>query len=249
MCRNLMPYVNELRALIEDSSNPRAYFQSFEETIRTEPSKRQVWLAREREFSQLDKDSWKFLKAEALPYLTSRDQLRGWSQLISILNQARAHNFLVDEGCQNVRFIPRATTNGMETPDLEAEAGRTKVVCEVKSIQISQLEAARRASGAVGSSTPQLDAEFFNKLASDLLKARSQMYSFHGDPDARRIAFVVIDFDDSLGEYKQSYFEQIDEFLACNPVPDVEVVFYNQRTAFHGPVTLQHAKVVNEFAG
>ena len=40
------------------------------------------------------------------------------------------------------------------------------------------------------------------------------MYSFNANPDTRRIVFVVLDFDDSLAEYKQSYFEQIDEFLA-----------------------------------
>ncbi len=244
-----MPRVDELRALIEDPCNPNAYFRSFDETFRSEPSRRQAWLAREREFSRLDQYSWDFLKGEALPYLTNRDLLRGWSQLIAILNQARAHNFLVDEGCKNVRFIPRAPTKGLETPDLEGEAGLTKVLCEVKSIQISDIEAARRTSGAVGSSTVNLEAGFFNKLTSDLSKARRQMYSFSSSPGTRPIAFFVLDFDDSLGEYKQSYFQQIDEFLATKPVPDVEVVIYNQRTAFHARVALKHATVVNECAG
>lgn len=246
MCRELMPRVDELRALIEDRCNPNAYFRAFEETVHTEPSKRQAWLAREREFSRLDQDSWAFLKAEALPYLTNRDLLRGWSQLIAILNQARAYNFLIDEGCQNVRFIPRATTKGLETPDLEGEAGLTKVLCEVKSIQISDIEAARRADGGVGSSTAHLEVGFFNKLTSDLSKARQQMYAFNSSPGTRRIVFFVLDFDDSLGEYKQCYFQQIDEFLATKPVPDVEVVIYNQRTAFHARVALTHATVVNE---
>jgi hypothetical protein len=244
-----MPRVYELMSLIEDRCNPRAYFQSFGETVRTEPSKRQAWLAWEREFSRLDQCSWDYLKAEALPYLTSRDGLRGWSQLIAILNQVRAYNFLVDEGCLNVRFIPRATTKGMETPDLEAEAERTKILCEVKSVQISDAEAARRACGGVGSSTAQLEAGFFTKLTSDLSRAKQQMYSFNGSPGMRRIAFVILDFDDWLGEYKQSFFQQIDEFLASKPVPDIDVVFYNKRTAFHVEVALRHAMVVNEVAG
>lgn len=248
MCRDPLLRVYELRDLIEDPSNPHAYFQSFEETIRTESSKRQVWLAREREFNRLDDDSWEFLKTEALPYLTSRDRLRGWSQLISMLNQARGYNFLVDQGYRNVRFIPRATAKSMETPDLEAEAGPTKVLCEVKSLQISLTEAERRASGGIGTSTVQLEAGFFNKLTSDLVKARRQMHSFNDSPGTRRIVFVVPDFDDFLGEYKQSYFEQIDAFLASDPVPDMDVVFYNQRTAFHSQVALKHAAVVNEFA-
>lgn len=49
----------------------------------------------------------------------------------------------------------------------------------------------------------------------------------------RRIAFVAIDFDDFLGEYKEDYYAQIDGHLEANPVPGVEIFFYNSRTAFH----------------
>jgi hypothetical protein len=246
MSRDLMPRVYELMALIEDPSDPRAYFQDFEETIRVEPAKRQVWLSRERDFRRLDPLSWDFLKSEALPYLMSRDQVRGWSQLISILNQARAYNFLVDEGCQNVRFIPRAKAKGIETPDVEAKMGTLKVLCEVKSIQISQPEAKRRANGSTGSAVLQLEQGFFNKLTSGLLKARNQLQAFDENSDARLIAFVVTEFDDFFAECKQSYFEQIDKFLAGNHAPGIEVVLYNQRAAFHPEVRLKHATVVNE---
>lgn len=124
-----MPFVYELIDLIKDDrNNPSAYFQDFEQITRS-GLKRKVWLTRDREFGRLDQESWQDLKEEASPYLLSCDTLRGWSQLISILNQARGYNFLIDEGCRNVRFVPRSKFQGSETQDLKAE-GPTKVLCE-----------------------------------------------------------------------------------------------------------------------
>lgn len=240
-----MPRVYELRDLITDPLNPRAYFQNFDESIRNEPSKKRVWLAREQEFQRLDSKSWQFLKNEALPYLITRDARRGWHQLIDILSQARAHNYLIDKGCMEVRFIPRSKTGGEETPDLEGTLDGMKVVCEIKTVNISDAEAIRRQTGGVGAIRNSLDQGFLGKLMSDLFKAGSQMESY-GGKDARRIAFVVCNFDDSFGEYKVDYFEQIDRYLMANPTPCTDIVFYNQRTVFHCDVSMQNAVVVNE---
>lgn len=246
MFRQEMPRVYELRDLIADPSKPCAYFQNFDDSIRDEPSKKQVWLAREREFQRLDPDSWQFLKSEARTYLMTRDARRGWQQLISILNHARAYNYLSDEGCLGIRFIPRSEINGEETPDLEGVLNGMKVLCEVKTVNISDAEANRRQTKGVGFITNLLDEGFFNKLRSDLLKAKSQMEVYGGKGDVRRIAFVVLNFDDFLGEYKGDYFGQIDGYLAANPLPSVDIVFYNQRTAFHCHVVMENAVVVNE---
>src|SRR5580704_917248 len=109
MSRTEMPRVFELCDLIADRSSPSSYFQDFETTVASEAEKKRVWFAREREFQRLDDAAWAFLKAEARPYLTSRDRKgRGWEQLISVLNQARAYNYLVDSGCSDVCFVERA---------------------------------------------------------------------------------------------------------------------------------------------
>jgi len=246
MFRQEMPRVCELRDLITDTSKPCAYFQDFDDSIRDEPSKKQVWLAREREFQRLDPESWQFLKSEARPYLMTRDARRGWQQLISILNHARAHHYLSDEGCLGIRFIARSEINGEETPDLEGVLNGMKVLCEVKTVNISDAEATRGQTGGVGSITNSLDEGFFRKLRFDLLKAKSQMEAYGGKGGVRRIAFVVLNFDDFLGEYKADYFGQIDRYLAANPIPSVVIVFYNQRIAFHCHVAMQNAVVVNE---
>jgi hypothetical protein len=114
MSRAEMPRVYELCDLIADRSSPSSYFQDFDRSVASEAEKKRVWLAREREFQRLDDAAWGFLKNEALPYLCARDSKgRGWEQLISILNQARAYNYLVDRGCSDVRFVERA---GLDAP-------------------------------------------------------------------------------------------------------------------------------------
>ena len=241
-----MPRVYELIDLIEDRSDPSAYFQNFDVSIRDEPSKAKVWLARERELQRLDLKSWSFLRSEARPYLTSRHASRGWEQLISILNQARAYNHLLDEGYQPISFIPRASSDGIKTPDLLGVLNGKNVLCEVKTINISEVEANRRNSGGVVSSMNLLTSGFFDKLSSDLLAAKKQMESYDNSVDVRRIVFIVPNFDDFLAEYKKNYFVQIDQHLAIKPIHGLDIVFYNQRTAFHCQVAMQNAAVVNE---
>lgn len=249
MYRQEMPRVYELQDLISDRFAPNAYFQNFDNSVCLESEKRKTWLSRERVLQRLDPDAWKFLKSEAKPYLKSQNTMgRGHQQLISILNQAFAYNYLIDEGCLHVAFIPPSRTKGQETPDLEGELNKCKILCEVKTVSISDGEAVRRQTDGSGATVDALEIGFFNKLTSDLCKARSQMEAYDISEGIRRIAFVVLDFDDLLGEYKANYFQQIDQHIAVNPISGIDIVFYNQRTAFHFPVSMDHAIVVNEQA-
>ena len=250
MFRSDMPRVYELQDLIADRSAPEAYFQSFDISVRDEPEKMKSWRARERAFQRLDPAAWVFLKGEAQRYLTKPNSSgRGYQQLISMLNQAWAYNYLVDIGCQRLAFIPSGTSNGQETPDLKGEVDGRRVLCEVKTIGVSDEEAARRKSHGAGSTVSTLAPGFFNKLTCTLLKAGSQMKSYDSAVGIKRIAFVAIDFDDFLGEYKEDYYAQIDGHLAANPVSDMEVVFFNSRTAFHRPIIMRYAQVIHEPAG
>lgn len=249
MYRNELPRVYELRDLICDPVASNAYFQNFDASLKDDPLKKKVWLAREREFDRLDLASWCYLKTEAIPYLTTRDlRGRGWQQLIAILNQARAHNYLMDAGCAQVQFIPRESRNGRKTPDIEGELGSRKILCEVKTVSESDNEVVRRESGGVGSTNDHLNVGFFVKLTSDLCEAKKQIDAYDISDNIRRIAFIVLNFDDALGEYKANYFQQIDQHLFENPTSGLEVVFYNQWTGFHVAVSMQHAVVINEAA-
>jgi hypothetical protein len=248
MFRLEMPRVYELKDLIDDPYARTAYFQDFDNSLRDGGgSKKKVWLAREHELQQLDADAWLLLKQESLPYLTTCDAKgRGWEQLISILNQARAYNYMVGQGWCGVRFIPPSKKKRLETPDLEGELNGRKVLCEVKTLNISDLEAAKRQTGGGGSTLDLLDDGFLKKLSSTLSKAKSQMESYDNAEIVKHVAFMIINFDDFLGEYKTEYFAQIDRYLAASCLPNIDIIFYNQWTPFHERISMVHAHVVNE---
>jgi hypothetical protein len=207
---------------------------------------KEFWLAREKELRGLDVVSWEFLKKESRPYLTRRDQKRGWHQLFTILNQARAYNYLRDIGCLSVQFIPRATLKGAETPDLQAELNGLRVLCEVKTINVSDEEAVARADFKARMTTGRLEPGFFKKLTSDLKKAKKQMDTYDPRTNVRRIVYLVVNFDDLLGDCNKQHFKQIDQYLEEIPLPGTEVVFHNQKTPLHKSIAMTAASVVNE---
>jgi hypothetical protein len=153
-------------------------------------------------------------------------------------------SILSDIGCREVRFIPSAKDK--QTPDLEGVLNGMRVLCEVKTIQISEDEAQRQQTGSPGTTQPFLTEDFFGKLRKSLRQAQRQLESYYASEHGRRMAFIVVNFDDSLGDYKANYYAQIDQWLAANPIEGIEIVFYNQRTAFHPHITMQNAVVVNE---
>jgi hypothetical protein len=121
-----------------------------------------------------------------------------------------------------------------------------KVLCEVKTVHISDEEAKRRQTGSVGTTQAFLEDGFFNKLRCELRKAQRQMESYNASEQVRHIAFVVLNFDDLLGKHKANYYAQIDQYLAAKPIDGIDIVFYNQRTAFHYHIDMQNAIVINE---
>lgn len=246
MFRKELSRVYELRDLIKDPGAPSAYFQDFDNLVRDHPHRKQYWLAREEELRGLDVDSWDFLRNEAARYLTCRDQKRGWHQLFTILNQAPAYNYLRGIGCSNIQFIPRATPKGAETPDLQAELNGLRVLCEVKTINVSDEEALARVRFKARTITDRLEPGFFKKLTSDLKKAKEQMDTYDRRANVRRIVYLVVNFDDLWAGFKEQYYKQIDQHLAENPLPGIEVVFHNQKTPLHKSIAMTAATVVNE---
>jgi hypothetical protein len=94
--------------------------------------------------------------------------------------------------CHVISNTWRSIVKGQKTPDLCGYAGPVKALCEVKTINISEIEADRRSSGGVGSSENQLPDGFFNKLALDLALAKTQMDAYDAGPVTRRIAYVIV---------------------------------------------------------
>jgi hypothetical protein len=247
MFRKQMPQLYELRDLIHDPRSPDAYFQNFDNNVRDSPHHvLQIYLRWEKELRGLDSDAWEFLKGEARPYLVHKDPSgRGWQQLFDCLNEARAYNYLKAAGCSNVRFIPRADKQDLRTPYLEAVLGSDKVLCEVKTINISERELRARNQLTVRGIAIRLDAGFFRKLRSDVTDAENQMQAYDATGAARHFLYINPCFDDFLAEYKKDYFRQIDQYLSDNPIPDVKLIFHNDFTAFYEPLAMTNATVVN----
>ena len=244
MFRTQMPRIYELRDLIDNPTSPDAYFQNLDKNVQDSPHHvRQIYLCWENELQGLDDDAWEFLKSEASPYLIHKDPSgRGWQQLFDILNQARAYNYLKAIGSSNVRFIPRAESR---TPDLEGVLDSGRVLCEVKTINISQKEVRAREEFTGRNIANQLDDGFFRKLHSDITEAKDQLHAYDATSEVRYYVYINLCFDDILGECKGEYFRQIDQYLSDSPVPGIDLVFHNDQTPFHKALAMTTAAVVN----
>ena len=218
--------IDELRELVENPASPDAYFQNFEQTLDEWPPKKRQFTDLERELQGLDLPAWQHLKKDVVPLLQQRHPTRGWQLLFDKLNHAKAYSYLARIGCTSIRFIPECPITGQKTPDLEAQLGPTKVLCEVKTINISEIEATRRTRGGVGSTEAQVSDGFFNKVSADLRNAQKQMNVYAGSNDARKIVYIVVNFDDPHHQYADDYKEQIDAFLSTNQIiSELEVQF------------------------
>lgn len=226
MYRRQLPRIYELRDLIPMPRPSDAYFSNLDESLAENPRKLKQYRDIENDLRGLDPAAWAFLKSELRPLISTRDAERGWQPLFDKLNQAKAYNYLKSLGYKAVAFITPASAPGQRTPDLQASTDSATALCEVKTINISEVEATRRHTGGVGSSGEPLSAGFFNKLASDLIEAKKQMDAYDGSQGTKQVAYVIVNFDDHLHEYSDTYRTQIDDFMkAKNPAPGLDVFF------------------------
>jgi hypothetical protein len=224
MYRKELPHIYELRDLLPDPLPPKAYFQNLDNSLSEIPQKLRQYRDLEGDLAGLDPVAWAFLKSEVKPLLQTKHEKRGWEPLFDKLGQAKAYNHLKRAGYESVSFVPPSSVASRMTPDLEAVKGLQRALCEVKTINVSEIEANRRFSKGVAHIRDQLEAGFFGKLAADLAQAEAQMRAFD-DGAALKLAYVIINFDDSLHEYADRYSEQIERYMAENPRSGLQVVF------------------------
>jgi len=227
--RKQLPRMYELSDLIPTPAPPGAYFRNLDQSLADIPQKLKQYRDIERDLQGLDPAAWAFLKEELAPLLVAKDRKRGWQPLFDKLNQAKAFNYLKNAGYLNIRFVPPSGVKGQQTPDLQADGA----LCEVKTVNISEIEADRRASGGVGTSTNRLNEKFFGKLSSDLQTAKAQMVAFNTGSNTKYIAYVIVNFDDNLHEYADRYQVQIDQYIAGDPVAGLEVVVFDIKPPFY----------------
>jgi hypothetical protein len=243
MFRSQLPRLYELKDLINDPASPDAYFQNFDAHLMDSAHIMSIYVRWEGALQSLDTDAWECLKNEASPRLmASNKRGRGWQGLFDILNQAHAYNYLKRIGCTGVVFVPRTKT---KTPDLEGWIDGGKILCEVKTLNISDDEIQGRRGGIVRNFAIRLEAGFFGKLRDAIAAAQHQMCVFDTLGSARHMVYVSPCFDDFLGECKEEYFRQIDDHLVEHPFDGIEIVMHNAHTPFHMPIFMKAARVDN----
>jgi hypothetical protein len=233
MFRKELPRIYELRDLLPDPLPSGAYFQNLDESLARIPQKLKQFRDIERDLDGVDPEAWEALKSELKPLLAAKHPTRGWQALFDKLNETKAYNYLKNTGYAGVRFIPRSKLRGQRTPDLSASKSGTKALCEVKTINHSEIEVVRRHNGEVGTVTDRLERGFFDKLSADLNSAKSQMLAYDEDVATRRIVYVILNFDDHLHEYSDRYRDQIDAHLASHTPDGLEVVL-ESKLPFYG---------------
>jgi hypothetical protein len=242
-----MPRVFQLKDAQTDRDHPDAYFRNFETSLQQEKSKLAAFLKLEKLFSTLDDHSWTDFIEKASRHLISRKRAkgRGWQELFDVISEARGYAYLQRIGCSDIHFIKNESG---KTPDLAARYENRKVFCEVKTINISEDEAAKRRrilSGEVVSSRGllQLGEGFMKKLSDKLWEAINQLDEQDPERTARRIVFVVLHFDDWVGDYQPAYFREIDDYLLSNPVDGAELVFSLPSNLFNRSFKMKFATV------
>lgn len=210
----------ELRDASIALNSASAYFRAADDKL-TNPLKMGFFVEVDRNLAMLPEDAWKQIKVDLLDRIAVRDPKRDWQPLFDTFNEIRAYNYLQGMGCDDVRFIRRAKIKNLRTPDLGAIHNGAPILCEVKTINASEQELHRRATGDVGSTSLVLDEKLLEKLAKDLTLAKSQMHAYR--PDARMIAYIVINFDDWAGDCAEEHLAQIEQFLG-HLRPGIDVV-------------------------
>lgn len=241
--RRLLPRVFELRDAA-GGSHPDDFFRDFEASTIRIPAKRVAFERLERQLSALDISAWHDLKGRAVGELQKRRPGRGWQSLFDLLNEAKGAEYLASLGCRNIRFIPRATK---KTPDLEADLDGQRVLCEVKTLNISENEASHRRRVDEGQfearEVSQSVQEMLVKLSTTLEAARLQLETHDIAGGARRVIFLVIHFDDWVGDYQPEYLAQIDEHLAQRPLLGAQLVISPANNLFARRFTMNAATV------
>ena len=241
----MLPRLYQLKAAT-DQSFPDNYFRDFENRFTQGTSVLWHYQRLERLLSMLDDDDWNDLKSRAVAVVHQRVAGRGWQALFDTLNEANGYVYLRKLGCTSIRFISRSSR---KTPDLGAFQGETRVLCEVKTINVSQDEADKRAMigqgfVVVGSVSTQVRAAMLNKITATVKAAIDQLDSEDPQREARRIAFTVLNFDDWVGDYQTEYIAQLDAHLLANPVEGAELVFCPASNLFERRFAMKSAVVV-----
>jgi hypothetical protein len=230
-----------------DPSHPNAYFRDdFEQLLDGETGAYRAFSKLERQLGFLDAEGWQDLRVRAANLLEARIGGRGWQPLFDVFSEALGYGYLQSIGATNIRFIPPEPN--IKTPDLAGKLNAETVFCEVKTINISEMEAGRRrriqeGGPSVTNISMRVGDGLLGKLVSDLKCAVKQLDAKDPQRRARRFILTVVHFDDWVGDFQPEYFQQIDEHLLTNPIVECKLVFCPASNLFSHTFQMQSATI------
>jgi hypothetical protein len=227
ICVSGLARIQEIRDCVLACRRVGTYFDDWDRSLASNPVKYKHFLHIEAELAGLDAAAWAHLKSQVVPLFANDHNIRGWQAAFDKLNEAKGYNYLTRLGCTDVAFIP---VSSHKTPDLRGKLGPQNILCEVKTINPSDLEASRRRAILSGKNVvftiqASLPDGFFQKLTATIDVANAQMTAYCSHYAGRRIAYVILNFDDGLNEYSNEYIGQVQEFLDQAVLPRSEIVF------------------------
>ena len=177
----------------------------------------------EEDLQVLDPASWAVFHVKAAQLVHLIDKWGYSRALFDCFNEIKGYRYLVEAGCQYVRFVPEQQET--QTPDFRARSEESTVLMEVKTVnestkQKNYFEMPGEERIALDSENRASDA-LKNKLTETIGKARRQLFATQDSSVTRRIVYVVIRPDFNVHAEKD-----LATFLEGLSTPGVEVLHY-----------------------
>lgn len=215
--------IRELLAAAEDARKPASYARNFEKAFAASPGRQRILTNYEQDLWALDAETWRALKVSAVKRLM-RNKGKDWEPLCDMLSEAKGYTYLKALGCADIQMIP--TSYDYKTPDMRATLNGGLVLCEVKTINMSDDARTVRDVDPGSSAGGYLAEEFLRgKLTWTLRAAKAQLDAV-ALPAVRKLVYLVFTPDESLEGYADDYAPQLKTFLKALPMGGVEVEIF-----------------------
>lgn len=198
--RRVIELVNTVR-----SAHPGdAFFRDFEASLAFNPLKQRYYEAYERAFSCLDQTSWNNLRGKAVAHFPEFRTHQRKAPFFAQLNDAFAYRWLKNRGFLNVTVLPEASPSRKKhtTPDLSFCSRNGNYACEVKTLNVSDLELKRRTAAPKyydRSMYKTLGQGLFDKIDDTVARGFEQVHAYakHG------LVFLILHEDDFTATFSE----------------------------------------------
>lgn len=222
------PLLEQISSL--QSENEGSYFNLKYQTLHETEWFQHFLGEYEKVLAQLDSNSWNYILEQTQVLCTTKDKHGRWNALFEKLNEVRGYAYLKSIGCNDVKFLLPSTKNGVETPDLLGVKGGTKVLCEVKTKQSSDVYMSAvnttkviRANEFMPTRLKELTERIFNK-------AYSQLISFPNQAEYRKIIYFNVEYDSEKVDqgFKASLDKATRKIFEFMQLDNVELVIHDE---------------------